>query len=429
MSLIPVAASEKHPGNGQSDHTWLLPGATDYKSHRSREVTNVTLSQLPKKHYPVRRMALNSLLVCADAQAVQVLTKILQDLGIGVESCGTPLAATARINEQKFDAILVDCQDEPAAKKLIAHIRETSINNKAIAVAMVDGGNKIREIFDKGANFILYKPVSAERAGNSMRAARGLMQRDRRSQRRASAQTQASISYSDVADAAAKLVDLAESGLAMESERRLPPSCKVYFQFALPQNRSQVRLSGEVVWQDSSGRVGIRFVNVPQSSQKILKGWLEANLAQQNVPASVDPEHSEHPEEDPAVTLSAGLGLLTVCSADRRSRSRKGCSLSAEVYQADHKVPNRCRLSDVSNGGCYVETPLPFATGTALEIMVRTDELKLRIYGKVKSTHPGFGMGVQFNLDTPEQHSQVQQLIACATALLEEAEPEPEVTP
>jgi DNA-binding NarL/FixJ family response regulator len=367
-------------------------------------------------------MALTSLLMCADAQAVQVLSQILQDLGICVEACGTPRLATARISEQKFDAILIDCHDEPAAIKLMTHLRESSNNKNAIAIAMVDGGNQIRDIFDNGANFILYKPISAERAGNSMRAARGLMQRERRTQRRVPTQAQASISYADVQEADARLVDLGESGLAMQAERRLPPSCKVYFQFALPENRSQVRLAGEVMWQDSSGKVGIRFVNVPQASQRILKGWLEANLSRQPA-VNPEPEISEAAAEDPTVTLSAGLGLLTVSAADRRERSRRGCSLSAEVYRADHKVPNRCRLSDVSTGGCYVETHLPFPAGTTLEIVVRTENLKLRIYGKVKSMHPGFGMGVQFNLDTPEQQKQVKQLIACAAGAEREVTP------
>src|SRR5271170_5294892 len=105
-------------------------------------------------------MALASLLVCAEAQAVQVLTRILQNLGISVESCGSSRAALTRIAEQHFDAVLVDCQDEPAAMELMAHLRGTLGSKNAIVIAMVDGGNKIRAIFDGGANFILYKPIS-----------------------------------------------------------------------------------------------------------------------------------------------------------------------------------------------------------------------------------------------------------------------------
>jgi len=47
-------------------------------------------------------MALTSLLVCSDAQAVQVLSRILEDLGIAVESCGDLRMARARIADRHF---------------------------------------------------------------------------------------------------------------------------------------------------------------------------------------------------------------------------------------------------------------------------------------------------------------------------------------
>lgn len=367
-------------------------------------------------------MALASLLVCADAQAVQVLTRILEDLEIAVECCDGPEAALSCVKKASYDAVLMDCENEAKALELIGQLRDSATNKNAIAIAMVDGGNNIRELFDHGANFILYKPVSEERVGNSMRAARTLMQRERRGSRRVPVRTKATISYADVENAATSIIDLGQSGVAIQSARHLPPRCRLFFEFSLPETRSVVRLSGEVLWQDSSGRVGIRFLTVPQASQRVLKNWLEANLAHD---AALAPE-TEIPEdnaEEPMVTLSASLGLLTASSADRRDRSRRTCSLSAEVYRSDHAVPNRCRLSDVASGGCYVETPLPFPVGTELAIVVRTLEQKVHVYGEVRSTHPGYGMGVRFNLDTPEQQEQIKQLIACVT------QSEPEVTP
>jgi len=38
--------------------------------------------------------------------------------------------------------------------------------------------------------------------------------------------------------------------------------------------------------------------------------------------------------------------------------------------------------------------PLAFAAGAVVEIVVRTYEMKLRLSGEVKSSHPGYGMGV-----------------------------------
>jgi c-di-GMP-binding flagellar brake protein YcgR len=167
------------------------------------------------------------------------------------------------------------------------------------------------------------------------------------------------------------------------------------------------------MWQDSSGRVGIRFAQVPQSSRGLLNDWLQANLPlSSEVPPSASAVSAS--DDDSGLRLSAGLGLLSVSAADRRNLSRHACCLGAEVYRAHSNVATRCTLIDISPGGCYIETTETFDSGTALEIVVRTEDLRLRIHGKVLSMHPGFGMGVEFTLRTDEHRKQVQQLIACA---------------
>ncbi len=358
-------------------------------------------------------MALTSLLVCSDAQAVQVLSRILQDLGIAVEACGDLRMAHARLYDRHFDVLLVDCKDEPAAVELIAQARKIPANQNVVAIAIVSVRNEVRGIFAKGANFILYKPISPERAAHSMRAACGLMQSERRTRPRIPLQADTSIDYAGKENVPAALVDLSEDGIAFRSDSKLPPYCKVYFQFALPENTSLVRLSGEVMWQDSSGRVGIRFAQVPRSSRQVLNDWLQANLPS-SLEATPAASQDSTSVEDPGLRLSAGLGLLSSSSADRRNLSRHACCLGAEVYRANTKAATRCTLIDISSGGCYLETTETFPSGTALEIVVRTQDLRLRIHGKVLGTHPGFGMGVEFSLRTGEHRKQVEQLIACA---------------
>ncbi len=350
-------------------------------------------------------MALTSLLVCADASAIEVLSLILSELGIQVEQSNDSSAALARLNAQAFDAVLVDCQDESAATELITRARKQPANQTALVIALVDSRNDVREIFARGANFVLYKPISQERANHSLRVARGLMRRERRRNQRVALHSDASIAYANIEDAPATLLDLSEEGIAIQSQRPLPPNCKVYFQFSLPGRVSDIRLSGEVMWQDSSGRVGIRFADVPQSSRKALTDWLRMNAS----PAS---ENLGQPAQPRLADAPGGLGLLSVSSSDRRNRSRRACRLSADVYRHGSGVPVRCTLSDISTGGCYVETTAPFPAGTAVEILVRTNEMKLRLKGGVQATHPGFGMGVSFSVQTAEEREQVQRLIA-----------------
>jgi len=360
-------------------------------------------------------MALTSLVVCADLKAVQVLSQILRELNIAAEHCGDLASAAGRLAGQHFDAVVVDCQDQMPAIELIAGVRKSPMNRSTLIIGLVDGREQVRDIFGQGANFIVYKPVSVERAASSLRAARGLMAREKRIKLRIALHAPASITYADAENVAATLLDLSEDGLAIQSERRLPPRCKVYFQFNLPGDKSSVRLSGDVVWQDSSGRVGIRFVDVPQTSRRTMNEWIKNSLARLATAEKNAPKKELPPASEAVATRFAGLGL-SAASSNRRVQGRRACRLSADVFRLGEGVPNRCTLSDVSTGGCYVETPSPFASRTVLDIVVRTHDMKLRVRGTVQVVHPGFGMGVQFSLNTADEREQVKQLIAAQAA-------------
>ena len=80
---------------------------------------------------------------------------------------------------------------------------------------------------------------------------------------------------------------------------------------------------------------------------------------------------------------------------------------------------NYCHLSDLSPGGCYLEMPLVFAHGSPVEITVRTHEIQLHLSGQVKASHPGYGMGISFMLNTKDERQGVQQLIDFVAATAE----------
>lgn len=358
------------------------------------------------------RMSLTSLLVCADVTAVDVLTGVLQDMGVRAEHRNEMSTAADRIAMVSFDAVLVDCADEEPAMELIRTVHKTEHTRSALAIALVDGSNNVKEIFSTGANFVIYKPISPERASASLRAACGLMHREKRRGNRIRLHTKASIAYADVDNASATLLDLSEHGAAIQSDRKLPPRCKVYFQFTLPGQVSTVRLSGEVAWQDSGGRVGVRFVDVPQASRRILAEWIQANMGcDTGVPQEIFVPATPGTLNFIAKPVNRVEEPLP-SSGDRRIKKRHTCSIGAEVYRVGSTVPYRCTLTDISIGGCYVETTDPLPSGTLVEIMVHTQTMKLRVVGRVQSVHLGFGMGVEFTLRNDDQRAQVEELIA-----------------
>ena len=75
-----------------------------------------------------------------------------------------------------------------------------------------------------------------------------------------------------------ELLDLHEDGFAVQTSERLEMNRAVTLCLELPETKSYIHGSGQVIWSDDAGRGGIRFSALPESSRQILKEWLFANL-------------------------------------------------------------------------------------------------------------------------------------------------------
>ena len=194
-------------------------------------MTQVTCWSFRRKFNMAMTMTLTSLLVCSDVPTIQVLRRMLEDLGIKVESCGDLSVAAERIEERHYDALLVDCESRPAAAELIAQARNSEANKSSVAIAIVGPNDTSGDISGHRPNFVLYKPISRERAANSMHAACDLMHYERRIRPRVPVQASTSITYADKEDVPAALVNLSDDGISILSKNKLPPYCKSLFSF------------------------------------------------------------------------------------------------------------------------------------------------------------------------------------------------------
>jgi CheY-like chemotaxis protein len=383
-------------------------------------------------------MDLRALVVCPDQDSASLLTLILSELGMAAEHTSSIARGLELLDGQRFDAIILDYRADQSSEQFFARLRQSAKNRASMLIAVVDGNFNARPVFGLGANFILYRPLSSERTRISLRAARNLMRRERRRAPRAAVSSTANVACPGTPDLNAVLTDLSDGGTLIQTANRLPPACKVYFEFALPGQQQLVRLSGEVAWQDATGRTGIRFLDVPQSSRRLMQTWLQQKNAHPATgrpaePPASKPTETQSPATQSSATQSGSLREKTpepedstlVANADnrrgehrfanagnRRGEHRFACKLGAEVYRLGSKVPNRCILSDISEGGCYVEMPTPFSGRSGVEIVVRTADTKLRITGQVLAAHPGFGMGVRFMFRDSVEREEILRLLA-----------------
>jgi hypothetical protein len=75
-----------------------------------------------------------------------------------------------------------------------------------------------------------------------------------------------------------ELLDLHEEGFAVQTGEMLDVNSPVALTLDLPETRKFIHGNGQVLWSDSTGRAGIRFSDLPEASQQLLKEWLFANL-------------------------------------------------------------------------------------------------------------------------------------------------------
>ncbi|HTS09872.1 MAG TPA: diguanylate cyclase [Candidatus Eisenbacteria bacterium] len=81
---------------------------------------------------------------------------------------------------------------------------------------------------------------------------------------------------------------------------------------------------------------------------------------------------------------------------DRRAHPRMKCRVTIEMQAGDTAVPVFANLTDISMGGCYVETSTILSAGSNLKLKVSMDDPGLWVEGMVARLDPGSGVAVQF---------------------------------
>jgi c-di-GMP-binding flagellar brake protein YcgR len=85
----------------------------------------------------------------------------------------------------------------------------------------------------------------------------------------------------------AESTNISEGGMALVLHHALPKNATPRLRFTLPGTSLRLDVETEVAWADLKGCVGLRFLNVPVSSQALLERWLTDHMEQQ-LPASKD---------------------------------------------------------------------------------------------------------------------------------------------
>ena len=303
-------------------------------------------------------MKLQSLVLSNDEKILRVLRRVLSDLDIDVEHVTDAEAAIRRLTRERFEAVIVDCHREETAAHVLRSARSAVCNKRAVAVAIIEQKQALRGAFDLGAHFVLYKPISMERAKASFRAARALMKCERRHNARIPVEIPVMLLFPDGKQQAVTS-DFSEGGAAVVLKRQAKATGPLRIQFTLPGIGHQIECAAEVAWQNAGRQTGLRFTDISAESRQYVKQWMAQQLP-------------DFEAEDP---------------------------------------PMPCKLTDLSLGGCYMEAEVPFPVRSRVTLTMKVPGAALQAEGIVRVAHSDLGMGVEFTRKTEDQVRHVEAFI------------------
>jgi CheY-like chemotaxis protein len=232
-------------------------------------------------------MPLESLLLSRDVEVVRVLRPTLENLSIHVEVCQEAKKAAEILLAEKFDAVIIDCDDLPGGAEILQSLRTSPSNRSSVTFAVLNGKKtNTQQAFGMGVNFVLQKPITSFNASRCFNAALGFMERERRRYYRHPVEMQVAVVL-DEKEWRATATNISEGGIALLLRQALPKQGKPQLRFTLPKSTIALEIESEVAWADQKGQVGLRFVNVPPSTQESIEQWLNQELERQ-VPGSAE---------------------------------------------------------------------------------------------------------------------------------------------
>ena len=223
---------------------------------------------------------LESLLLSRDAEVFRVLRATLEKLSIEIEVCQEAKKASDILISQKFDAVIVDCDDMPGGVGVLEGLRATPSNKNSVTFAIVNERTSTQEAFGMGVNFVLHKPLSVLNTSRCFNAALSFMLRERRRYFRHPVKMPVCLVL-DGKEIKGESTNISEGGIALLLHHALPKNATPRLRFTLPESGPALDVDTEVAWADLKGYVGLRFRNLPASSQELLEGWLTIQMERQ----------------------------------------------------------------------------------------------------------------------------------------------------
>ncbi len=215
------------------------------------------------------------LIVTHDTVVEEVFRPIAAEMTATVEFRGDAKSGFAALEQQRFDMVVIDCDDVYQGSCLLRAARASRPNKSSVVVAITNGATNAADAVDLGAHFVIAKPLSPDRARFELRPACQALAGDQRRNRRHPVRLPVFLSFGQVLDRWAEAFNVSLGGVCVRVTDPIEDDEVVHVRFWLPGCATSIRARGEIAWSDREGNTGIKFIGMSQGSLAMLTRWLE----------------------------------------------------------------------------------------------------------------------------------------------------------
>lgn len=234
---------------------------------------------------PATKVVGTALLLSDDAVATRQVTKAMQQLALSVEVCTEAASALDRINRRKYEAVVIDFAMTNNGS-FLEQLRNSPSNRTAVTFAMTGSPTETSRALKVGARFALERPLTPDLIGHTLKAAFGMIMRERRRYFRFPVEVPVLLNRKGLPEAYGRTLNVSERGLAVSTSTPLFPGTEVTVQFTLPKPSLSITAQAKVCWYNDKGQGGFSFLFLPAHTASDLQEWLARRL-EEEMPESV----------------------------------------------------------------------------------------------------------------------------------------------
>lgn len=233
------------------------------------------------------------LIVTHDGVTEGILSSIASEMKAAVEYRGDAQSGLSALERQRFDVVIIDCDDVYQGDWLLRNARKSRPNRSSVLIAITNGGMNAAAAVDLGADFVLPKPLTHDQARIELQRACKAVTADQRKGQRHPVRLPIFLSFGDVIDRRAETFNLGIGGIGVRVTEPIDDDDMVHLRFWLPGCATSIRARGEIAWSDYEGNTGIRFIGMNPEHHRLLADWLEYAATRQGAyPGNAVPNFS-----------------------------------------------------------------------------------------------------------------------------------------